>query len=253
MSVVVFESKSISSQTRHSRETYRFASHANLPQPFCLDESPRNDQAWVCLRESDDIATSLVVECSLVTMTPTFLVYRPPVLSAALLATELEELRMDVDRAWRRRAFYHIDRTLHRSAPTRSRFVVALAHDGVPLPAANYCATLPASAKRIRPPRATYNTGVNLRMKEVLDWVFYLRVVAGYNIGVNLTQRVEELGGSLRSFRRICNRLRPWISHSVCRASPQMVIDALVRRLAPISSTLYTSSVPKAVVDGTQI
>ena len=166
------------------------------------------------------------------TVRPTFLVYRPAVVNAVVLAAEILALRASIDGSWRRRARHFIAGVCDERAATRLRFNLALARSGVALPAAHYCAALPAEAKRIRRITARSN-GVNVHMKEVLDWTFYIRLAAGRDIGVNLTQRVIELGGSLRSFRRLCSRLRPWLPQAPKLVTPQIVIDALVRRLAP--------------------
>ena len=232
MSVLVFGSLCASAVGCVSRRVYRFAEQVDLPHPYCEHHDDRDDQAWVCLRESADRAVSLVIALSAVEDTPIFLVVRPLAVNADVIATEVVTLRAKIDGSWRGRARHTVESVCDPLAPTRLRFDLALAVPGIALPAVRYCAALPAAAKRIRRIQSrSVKGGVNMHMKEVLDWVFYIRVAAGRNIGVSLTQRVLELGGSLRSFRRLCKRLRLWIAQPPCSVTPQMVIDALGRRL----------------------
>ena len=233
MTVLVFGSESPSSRGRVSREGYRFAEHVDRPHPYPSLDYNRDDQAWVCLREEVHRLASLVIPLPPETVRPTFLVYRPAVVNAVVLAAEILELRANVDGSWRRRARHFIAGVCDERAPTRLRFDLALARSGVALPAVRYCAALPAKARRVRRITARTGSGVNVHMKEVLDWTFFIRLAAGRDIGVNLTQRVIELGGSLRSFRRLCSRLRPWLPQAPKLVTPQIVIDAMVRRLAP--------------------
>ena len=125
MTVLVFGSESPSSRGRVSRENYRFAEHVDRPHPYPSLDYNRDDQAWVCLREEVHRLASLVIPLPPETVRPTFLVYRPAVVNAVVLAAEILELRANVDGSWRRRARHFIgirtDFPCFRSG-VRSRF-----------------------------------------------------------------------------------------------------------------------------------
>ena len=232
VTVLICGSRPEGSRGRGVRDPYQFADYVAEPNPFAVDRD-RNDSACVCLRYSDERATSLIISLSAMATCPIFLVVRPRLATAVVLAAELIELRTEVDRAWRQSARKEVARLCAELAPSRLRFELVLGEDGIAPSATRFSAALPAFAKRQRRTSIRTDRAVNVQMKEVIDWTFYLRVASGRSIGVTLAQRVIELGGAVRTFRRVCRRLHHWIPHPPNLVTPLMVIDALLRRLTP--------------------
>lgn len=186
---------------------------------------------WVCCAAAVEPE---VVSFDALLESPSFQLERPPHCCDEYAAKEANALRRAIDSAWRARAKRALSAHASARDSERARAVIALDEDMMLRSAAHYLEHLPSWARRDAPrPLDVRKARRLLSMKEAIDWVAYLRVTTGARIGVTLEQRVLELGLSLRTFRRICRRLRRWIPEAPGHVHPRMVIDALCRRLAP--------------------
>lgn len=158
---------------------------------------------------------------------PTVFVFRTAKERSADDASLLAEVRHCVDAMWRQRACATIE--VARTHPaTRARFELLLHEDGRLRTGAYYDQKLPrvlrrdVSALKIPPV---------MHIKEVMDWVCYLRVVSAAGIGIGIEGRILEVLGNLRSFRRLRMRLRPYLPIEPRYATPMQVLTALRARI----------------------
>jgi hypothetical protein len=191
-------------------------------------------RAWIHIRESTNPRLIGVHCLGVGTLAPVFFIFRAPHANASQMSAELAALRSGLDLAWRDRARIAVTKHLPPDAPTRLRIGLVLGENGRLKSAAHYCALLPTGVRRSARIDATGRIGSTLHMKEALDWATLLRVAACRGIGCTLEECVRELGGSLRTFRRVRHRLSRWIDVPPKALYPQMVIDALADRVAPL-------------------
>lgn len=137
-------------------------------------------------------------------------------------------LRAILDKEWRDRTKALVAR-LFVEHPVRMRFEAALNEGHAFQNSIHYSRTLPSFAKRRRLEERTDKS--YLSMKEALDWVLYLRIAAGTGVGVSLEKRIFEVGSTIRTFRRISSRLKPYIHPEPRRVVPSIVLGALSLRL----------------------
>lgn len=66
-----------------------------------------------------------------------------------------------------------------------------------------------------------------MHMKEVMDWVYFVRLVAQLEGECSLDKAVATVGGCIRTYRRLRARLRPWIRDSAKTLTVADVLRAL--------------------------
>ncbi len=142
-------------------------------------------------------------------------------------------LRQAVDQSWRARAVDAIASALPLDHPACARLVAVLREDGRLHASSYYFSRLSPTISR----RAAHASRVSsvvpyMRAREAQDWVLCVRLAAGHPFGVTIEQLAAELGVSLRTVKRI--RIRLLSALPAARFwTPQVVIDALLRRLPP--------------------